>query len=93
MREYATFKAIGYRQSFFLAVIFEEAVILAVFGFVPGTALAIALYAAVKSLAGLPLAMTGSRMVFMLLGTIAMCTLSGAIATRRLAKADPAALF
>jgi putative ABC transport system permease protein len=93
MREYATFKAIGYRQSFFLGVIFEEAVILALFGFLPGTALAIGLYAAVKSLAGLPLEMTGNRMLFMLLGTIIMCTLSGAIATRRLAKADPAALF
>jgi len=93
MREYATFKAIGYRQSFFLGVIFEEAVILALFGFLPGTALAIGLYAEVKSLAGLPLEMTGSRMLFMLLGTIIMCTLSGAIATRRLAKADPAALF
>jgi len=93
MREYATFKAIGYRQSFFLGIIFEEAVILAVFGFLPGTALAVGLYAAVKAVAGLPLAMTGGRMVAMLLGTIIMCTLSGAIATRRLAKADPAALF
>jgi putative ABC transport system permease protein len=93
MREYATFKAIGYRQTFFLGIIFEEAVILAVFGFLPGTALAVGLYAAVKAVAGLPLAMTGGRMVAMLLGTIIMCTLSGAIATRRLARADPAALF
>lgn len=93
LREYATFKAMGYSQGFILGIIFEEAVILALFGFLPGTALAVGLYAAVKAAAGLPLAMTGSRMVFMLLGTILMCAISGAIATRRLAKADPAALF
>jgi putative ABC transport system permease protein len=93
IREYATFKAIGYRRAFFLGIVFEEAVILALFGFLPGTAFAVGLYAAVRSAAGLPLAMTGSRMVCMLLGTVIMCTLSGAIATRRLAKADPAALF
>jgi putative ABC transport system permease protein len=42
---------------------------------------------------GLPIAMTPSRPFLMLIGTAAMCALSGAIATRRLARADPADLF
>jgi putative ABC transport system permease protein len=93
IREYATFKAIGYRQRFFLGIVFEEALILALFGFVPGVLAALGLYAAVVQVTGLPVFMPLDRPIFVLLGTIAMCTLSGALATRRLAKADPADLF
>jgi putative ABC transport system permease protein len=93
LREYATFKAIGYHQRFFLGVVFEEALILALLGFVPGIAIALALYAAIEMATGLPLAMTPARAVLVLVGTIVMCVLSGAIATRRLARANPADLF
>ncbi len=93
IREYATFKAIGYRQRFFLGIVFEEALILAIFGFIPGTLAALGLYAAVVQVTGLPVFMPLERPVFVLLGTIVMCTLSGALATRRLARADPADLF
>ena len=37
--------------------------------------------------------MPGTRPLLVLMGTLAMCTLSGAIATRRLERADPADLF
>jgi putative ABC transport system permease protein len=93
LREYATFKAIGYRQRFFLGIVFEEALILGLLGFIPGLLIAVALYAAVAAATGLPIAMTPERPVLVLLGTVAMCSLSGAIATRRLARADPADLF
>ena len=36
LREYATFKAMGYPHRFFLGIVFEEALILGVIGFVPG---------------------------------------------------------
>jgi putative ABC transport system permease protein len=93
LREYATFKAIGYRERFFLGVVFEEALILALLGFVPGVVIALALFAALQITTGLPLAMTSARAVLVLVGTIALCVLSGAIATRRLARANPADLF
>ena len=93
LSEYATFKAMGYKQSFFLGIIFEEAIILAVLGFIPGIALSLGLYKAAAAGTGLPIAMTTSRSVFVLLGTILMCTVSGSIATRRLAGADPSDLF
>jgi len=93
LKEYATFKAIGYRQRFFLGIVFEEALILALFGFVPGVLIALGLYKVVAVATGLPIAMTATRPVFVLIATVAMCSVSGAIATRRLANADPADLF
>src|ERR687890_1766714 len=58
IREYATFKAIGYRQRFFLGVVFEEALVLACLGFVPGLVVSLVLYAAIAAATGLPLMMT-----------------------------------
>ena len=93
LREYATFKAIGYRRGFFLGIVFEEALVLAVLGFVPGLAIALLLYQVIAATTGLPITMPGTRPLLVLAGTLAMCTLSGAIATRRLERADPADLF
>jgi putative ABC transport system permease protein len=93
LREYATFKAMGYSQRFFLGIVFEEALVLAVFGFVPGLVVSLALYAGLGAATGLPVAMTVPRMMTVFVGTLAACTFSGAIATRRLAGADPADLF
>ncbi len=91
--EYATFKAMGYRQRFFLGIVFEGAMILAVLGFIPGMVVSLGLYQVVAAVTGLPVAMTPLRPVIVLAGTVAMCAISGAIATRRLAGADPADLF
>jgi putative ABC transport system permease protein len=93
IKEYATLKAVGYGQRFFLGIVFEEALILAILGFVPGLLAALGLYAVVASVTGLPLAMTLPRAALVLAGTMAMCALSGAIATRKLARANPADLF
>jgi putative ABC transport system permease protein len=93
LREYATFKAMGYDQPFFLGIVFEEALILAVLGFVPGLVVSIGLYTALNAVTGLPVAMVASRAVLVFVGTLVACSASGAIATRRLAAADPADLF
>jgi putative ABC transport system permease protein len=93
MREYATMKAIGYRQRFFIGIILEEALVLAILGFIPGVIVAYLLYLAVAALTGLPVSMTSSRAGMVLAGTILMCVLSGVIATRKLARANPADLF
>lgn len=93
LREYATFKAMGYGQPFFLGIVFEEAIILALFGFIPGFLVSLGLYAGLVSFTGLPVEMDASRAILVFLGTLAACSLSGAIATRKLANADPADLF
>jgi putative ABC transport system permease protein len=93
LREYATFKAMGYGQPFFLGIVFEEAIVLAVFGFIPGFVVSLGLYSGLSAVTGLPVSMDASRAILVFLGTLAACTVSGAIATRRLAGADPADLF
>lgn len=93
LREYATLKAVGYPGRYFLGIVFEEAVILGLLGFLPGLLASLGLYAAVAAKTGLPMEMTAARAAVVLVGTVAMCTLAGALATRRLARADPADLF
>ena len=93
LKEYATFKAMGYPQRFFLGIVFEEALILAILGFIPGFVVASGLLAGMKKATTLPLAMTADMAGMVFAGTLIACTISGAIATRRLAAADPADLF
>lgn len=93
LKEYATFKAMGYRNQYLLAIIFEEAIILALLGFIPGFVLPLGLYQLAAGATALPIAMTSSRAALVLMLTIIMCTFSGAIATRKLQSADPADMF
>jgi putative ABC transport system permease protein len=91
--EYATFRAMGYRNSYLLGIVVEEAIILSVLGFVPGLVIALGAYQLTAAATALPLAMPASRAVTVLLLTFVMCGASGAIATRRLQAADPADIF
>jgi putative ABC transport system permease protein len=93
LKEYATFKAMGYQNTYLLGIVFEEAIILAFLGFIPGVILPLGLYVLAANATALPIYMTASRAVFVLLLTIVMCALSGAIATRKLQSADPAEMF
>lgn len=93
LKEYATFKAMGYGNSYLLSIVFEEAIILSLLGFIPGAILPFGLYALAARATALPIYMTASRAVFVLGLTIAMCAFSGAIATRKLQSADPADMF
>ncbi len=93
LAEYATLKAMGYPQRYFLGVVFEQAAILGLLGFIPGVLISLGLYAIVAQATALPVAMTAVRAGAILVGTVVMCLVSGAIATRRLAAADPADLF
>jgi putative ABC transport system permease protein len=93
LREYATFKAMGYHNSYLLIVVFEEVLILSLLGFIPGIILPSGLYVLVANATALPLYMTLERAISVLILTIIMCGLSGAIATRKLRLADPADMF
>lgn len=91
--EYATLKAMGYKDSYFLIVIFQEALILAALGYIPGFSTAIVLYGLTRSATSLPMAMSVAKGVTVLILTIVMCCVSGAIAVRKLQSADPADIF
>jgi putative ABC transport system permease protein len=93
LREYATFKAMGYGPGFFLGVVFEEALVLGIMGFIPGLIVGTAILTLMGKITTLPLGMSVSMAVSVFIGTVVFSALSGAIATRRLAAADPADLF
>jgi putative ABC transport system permease protein len=93
LREYATFKAMGYGPRFFLGIVVEEALVLGLLGFLPGLAVGTAILTLMGKATTLPLAMTPGMAVTVFLGTVVFSVLSGVIATRRLASADPAELF
>ena len=93
MAEYATFKAMGYKNSYLLFVVFEEALILSIIGFIPSVAIAAGLYQLTAAATALPIILPASRAVTVLIMTILMCGISGAIATRKLQSADPADIF
>ena len=91
--EYATLKAMGYRDRYFLSLVFQEALILAILGFIPSAGIATVLYQLTLQATGLPIVMTVTRLGTVFVLTVVMCTFSGAIAVRRLEKADPADIF
>ena len=93
LREYATFKAMGYGQSFFLGVVVEEAVILGILGFIPGVITGWGILTLMARVTALPLFVSLNMAVAVFGGTVLFSALSGMIATRRLAAADPADLF
>ena len=91
--EYATLKAMGYSDSYFVVVVLQEAVILAIFGYIPGFAISTAVYALAAWGTNLPVIMTLGRAIVVLILTIAMCCVSGTLALRKLKAADPADIF
>ena len=95
MIEYSTLKAMGYSRWFLFGVVLQEALILAVLGYIPGFALAMGLYdLTIKATAGtLPVGMTVGRAVFVLVLTVAMCCVSGFVSVQKAVNADPAEVF
>jgi putative ABC transport system permease protein len=91
--EYATLKAMGYGDSYFLGVLLQEALILAILGYIPGFIISIGLYQIAYWGTLLPIGMKLDRAIFVLVLTIIMCTISGAIALQKLRAADPADIF
>ena len=93
LSEYATLKAMGYPDKSLLAVVFQEAIILAVLGFIPGFGVSIGMYGLLEALTTMPLAMQSDVALRVFFLTVTMCLASGAIAIRKLQSADPAEVF
>lgn len=93
--EYATLKAMGYRNGFLFGVVIQEALILALMGYIPGYLASVGVYElASRATSGtLPMSMNLGRGIFVLVLTIAMCCISGLISVRKVMSADPAEVF
>ena len=93
LKEYATLKAMGYTHGYLVGVVLQEATLLAIFGFLPGVAVAVAVYSQAGAATHLPMEMTLPRAAMVLGLTVLMCGVSGVIALRKLRAADPAEVF
>ncbi|MCT7951998.1 ABC transporter permease DevC [Ancylothrix sp. C2] len=93
LAEYATLKAMGYRDIYFFGVVLQEAIILAILGYMPGVVLSMGLYNLTRNATSLPMVMTFARATTVMTLSIIMCVISGAIALRKLSAADPADIF
>lgn len=93
LSEYATLKAIGFSDSFFVWIIVQESFILSVMGFVPGAGLAEVLYMLTRSVAGMQTYMSAASLATVFGLSLSMCLAAGLLATRKLRKANPADIF
>jgi putative ABC transport system permease protein len=93
LSEYATLKAIGYTHKYLLGVILQEAIILALLGYMPGWAFTMFMYKTARDATLLPVFMSLERAITVLILTFIMCVVSGTIAVRKLKSADPADIF
>ena len=93
LREYATLKALGYRNAYIYGVILRQAFIFSMLGFLPAFFFAVGLYFLLRTQALVPVAMEPARAAGVFLLTIAMCLSATFLAVRKLREADPADLF
>lgn len=93
MPEYATFKALGFTNRSLLGIVYEQAAILTIAGFVPGFLVSLGLYELVRAGVSMPIAMPLDRVLMVFAMTATMCALAGTIAMRRVSRADPAEVF
>ncbi len=93
MPEYATLMAMGYPHCYFVRLIFNESIMLSLFGFLPGLIASRLLYGRLAQTTGLSMQMPPSCWLMVLLLTVVMCIASGLLAVRKLLSADPASLF
>ncbi len=93
LAEFATLKAMGYPDRFFVQLVIRQSIYLSLFGFFPAWLVSWGLFQWLQQQVGLPMLMTLPRVGLVLGLTFGMCLLSGLLALRKLLRADPASLF
>ncbi len=91
--QYATFKAIGYTDSYLQRVVVSLALMTASISFIPALAGAIAIYGKLRELARLPIEMTATRILAVLVIALTMSAATALFAVNKVRRVDPADLF
>lgn len=91
--EFATLKAMGYEQGYFVRVVFASAFFLAVLGFIPGYLLSLGLYHMAESKMYMPMPLPFSKVMTVFMFMLSMCFMAGLLAIRKLKDANPADMF
>ena len=93
IKQYATLRAMGYGAPFLVRVVVQQAVILAVMGYIPAVFAAEVLYGVTGWVSFLPMTMTWARRGLVLCLSIGFCIISGLLVGWKALRADPAELF
>ena len=93
LSQYATLKAMGYKNTYLIIVTLQYAVFCGLIGFLPAWVLSVLLFYVIGGIALLPMHMTVTISLSAFLLTVGMCLLSGIFAVRRVLAADPAEVF
>jgi len=93
LHEYATLRAMGYKNRFVSGIVLQQAAILAVLGYIPGVAVVYWLYGKASAATNLPLYLTTERTLTVFVLTLGMCAISGLLAVRKVRRLDPADVF
>lgn len=91
--QFATLKAMGFSDAFMRAVIIGQAIVLSVSGFAIGAGFSWLADRYIAAQSMLPIHLSVASIVVVLCLAFAMCVGAGLIAIRRVALADPAALY
>ena len=93
LKEYAVLKATGCSDLFLQGLVVQQAVVLAVAGFLPAAAMSWGVFALTREATSLPAYLDLTKCALVLGLTLAMCQIAGVFALRVLRQADPAEVF
>jgi putative ABC transport system permease protein len=91
--QFATLKAIGYRDRALDGTVVTISLLIVIVGFVPALAAALGLYSVIRDETLLPVAMTWPRLAAVFVATLVMASISALLSLGSLRRADPAELF
>jgi putative ABC transport system permease protein len=93
MREYATLRAIGYKQGFFVILVGAIAIAIAIITYLPSTLASYFVYQFTAEATKLPMQMKVSYMIEVFLLVLVMGLAATFLSSRKLKQADPVDLF
>jgi len=93
LKEYATMKAIGFGRRFVYGIGIVLTALFGLFAFLPAAAISVFVFAHVREVSHLPIAMTRPLLFSVLALSLAMAVAAGLITLHRVRRADPAELF
>lgn len=93
LKEYATLKAMGFTNIYIYSIGIGQALLMAFLSYIPSLILAFLVFHIVYVLSHLPMKVTFSLALFVLLLSFAMSSISSIIALQKVREADPAELF
>ena len=91
--QFATLKAIGYRDRALAATVSTMSLLIVIAGFIPAVAAALGLYSLIRQQTLLPVMMSEMRLLAVFVAALGMAVVSALLAVRVLRRADPADVF